>query len=152
MIRKARKEDLSRIAEILVFVKRVKFRPIFKDDDYSFNELQVLRVAEEYGKESILNKILVYDDGIVKGMMRIENDELKELYVDYFFQGKGIGSEMIEYAKDNYPITYLWAIEKNLNAIRFYEAHGFHLTDTKKFEEGTTEYLVKMETNERKRL
>lgn len=36
MIRKARKEDISRIAEILVFVKRIKFRPIFQDDDFSF--------------------------------------------------------------------------------------------------------------------
>lgn len=34
MIRKARKEDISRIAEILVFVKRIKFRPIFQDDDF----------------------------------------------------------------------------------------------------------------------
>ena len=42
MIRKATPEDLSRIAEILVFVKRIKFRPIFQDDDYSFGELQVL--------------------------------------------------------------------------------------------------------------
>ena len=52
---------------------------------------------------------------------------------------------MIEYAKEHYPITFLWAIEKNTDAVRFYEAHGFHLTGTKKFEEGTTEYLVKME-------
>ena len=48
MIRKARPDDLSRIAEILVFVKRIKFRPIFQDDDYSFGELQVLSVAKEY--------------------------------------------------------------------------------------------------------
>ena len=41
-------------------------------------------------------------------------------------------------------MTFLWAIEKNTDAIRFYEAHGFHLTETKKYEEGTTEYLVMM--------
>ena len=145
MIRKATKDDLSRIAEILVFVKRVKFRPIFKDDEYSFGELQVLRVAEEYGKEEILGNILVYDDGIVKGLIRIEGEEIVELYVDWFFQDQGVGSELIEYAKENYPVSFLWAIEKNDDAIRFYEAHGFHLTDKKKFEEGTTEYLVMME-------
>ena len=48
MIRKATLQDISRIAEILVFVKRIKFRPIFKDDDYSFGELQVIPVAEKY--------------------------------------------------------------------------------------------------------
>jgi GNAT superfamily N-acetyltransferase len=145
MIRRAKEEDVSRIAEILVFVKRIKFRPIFQDDAYSFGELQVLPVAKRYLESGKLNHMLVYDDGIVKGLVRIERNEIAELYVDYFFQNQGIGSTLIEYAKENYPVTFLWAIEKNVDAIRFYEAHGFHLTDTKKFEEGTTEYLVKME-------
>lgn len=145
MIRQASSKDISRIAEILVFVKRIKFRPIFQDDDYSFNELQVLSVAKKYGQPEILNKILVYDDGIVKGLIHIEGEEIVELYVDYFFQDQGIGSELIEYAKAHYPVRYLWAIEKNTDAIRFYEAHGFRLSAKKKFEEGTTEYLVMME-------
>lgn len=38
MIRKATIDDLSRIAEILVFVKRIKFRPIFQNEHYSFGE------------------------------------------------------------------------------------------------------------------
>ena len=95
----------------------------------------------------ILDNILVYDDGIVKGLIQIEGNRIVELYVDYFFQDQGIGSRLIEYAKENYPVTYLWAIEKNTDAIRFYESHGFHLTDTKEFEEGTTEYLVMLERN-----
>ena len=148
MIRKATADDLSRITEILVFVKRIKFRQIFQDDAYSFGELQVLRVADEYSKPDILGNIFVYDDGIVKGLIRIETNEIVELYVDYFFQNQGVGSKLIEYAKENYPVTFLWAIEKNTDAIRFYEAHGFQLTSTKKFEEGTTEYLVMMARDE----
>ena len=145
VIRKARREDLSRIAEILVFVKRIKFRPIFQDDEYSFGELQVLRVAKQYGKAEILEKIIVYDDGIVKGLIHIEGEEIAELYVDFFFWRSGIGSALLEYAKERFPVRFLWAIEKNTDAIRFYEAHGFHRTQEKKFEEGTEEYLVKME-------
>ena len=141
-IRKATSRDISRIAEILVFVKRIKFRPIFQDDDYSFNELQVLTVAEQYNSPSVLDKIWVYDDGIVKGLIHIEKDEIVELYVDWFFQNQGIGSALIEFAKEQFPVAFLWAIEKNTDAIRFYLRHGFHLTDTKIFEEGTTEYLV----------
>ena len=144
MTRKARPDDLSRIAEILVFVKRIKFRPIFQDDDYSFGELQVLPVAKQYSE--LLDRIWVYDDnGIVKGLIHIEGKEIKELYVDYFFQSMGIGSRLIEYAKEEYDVRFLWAIEKNTDAIRFYETHGFHLTEKKQFEEGTTEYLVMME-------
>lgn len=142
MIRQATERDLSRIAEILVFVKRIKFRPIFQDDDYSFNELQVLTVAKQYSAPEVLSRIWVYDDGIVKGMIRIVGKEIVELYVDYFFQDQGIGSKLIEYAKANFPVEYLWAIEKNTDALRFYQAHGFHPTEQKMLEEGTTEYLV----------
>ena len=120
MIRKAEKRDLSRIAEILVFAKRIKFRPIFQDDAYSFGELQVLSVAEKYSSPEILDHIFVYDDGIVKGMIHIEGNEIAELYVDYFFWNQGIGSALIEFAKQHYPVTFLWAIEKNTDAIRFY--------------------------------
>ena len=142
-IRKAAPKDISRIAEILVFVKRIKYRPIFRNDEYSFGELQVLSVAEKYKEPTILDNILVYDDGFVKGLIRIEKNEIVELYVDYFFQGQGVGSRLIEYAKENYPVDFLWVIEKNTDAVRFYEAHGFHLTDIMKTEAGTTE--VKME-------
>ena len=126
-----------------MFVKRIKYRPIFRNDEYSFGELQVLSVAEKYSEPAVLDNILVYDDGFVKGLIRIEKNEIVELYVDYFFQGQGIGSRLIEYAKEYYPVEFLWVIEKNTDAVRFYEAHGFHLTDIKKTEAGTTE--VKME-------
>ena len=145
MIRQATIRDVSRIAEILVFVKRMKFRPIFQDDEYSFNELQVLTVAKQYSAEEILNHIWVYDDGIVKGLIHIANNEIVELYVDYFFQNQGIGSKLIEFAKIHFPVRFLWAIEKNTDALRFYRRHGFQITGHKKYEEGTTEYLVKLE-------
>ena len=143
-IRKATEEDASRIAEILVFAKRMKYRSIFNDDAYSFGELQVLPVAKKYIENGFLNNMFLYDDGIIKGLIRIEKEEILELYADHFFQGQGIGSELIEYAKENYSVNFLWTIEKNIDAIRFYEAHGFQLTDIRKYEEGTTEYLVMM--------
>ena len=45
MIRSATPADASRLAEILVFAKRVTFRPIFQDDLFSFNGLSVLNIA-----------------------------------------------------------------------------------------------------------
>ena len=123
-IRRATAQDLSRIAEILVFVKRIKYRPIFRNDAYSFGELQVLSVAEEYGAPDILSQIWVYDDGIVKGMIHVEGTEIRELYVDWFFQGQGIGAELIEFAVNQFSVSFLWALEKNEDAIRFYQRHG----------------------------
>lgn len=144
-IRKATTQDLSRIAEILVFVKRINYRSIFQDNPYSFGKLQVLSVAQTYATPDILDHIWVYDDGIVKGMIHIEGTEIKELYVDCFFQNQGIGSELIAFAKNNYAVKSLWAIEKNEGAIRFYKRHGFHKTHVKKVEEGTTVYLILLE-------
>ena len=46
MIRKATMQDVPRIAEIIVFGKRVAYRPIFNNDVVSFNELQVINVVE----------------------------------------------------------------------------------------------------------
>ena len=92
MIRSAKEEDASRVAEILVFVKRMKYRQIFQNDAYSFGELQVLPIAKKYLESGILNHMLIYDDGIVKGLIHIEGNEIVELYVDYFFQNKGIVS------------------------------------------------------------
>lgn len=144
-IRKATRQDLSRIAEILVFVKRMNYRSIFQHDSYSFGELQVLNVVKEYEAPDILNYIWVYDDGIVKGILHIDNLEIRELYVDCFFQCQGIGAELIEFAKDKFSVKFLWTIEKNNGAIRFYERHGFHKTDVRKMEDGTTVYLVLLE-------
>lgn len=82
MIRKAEPKDISRTAEILVFTKRMKYRAIFHNDDYSFNELQVVKVANEFKKTELLDKVWVYDDGIVKGMMHLEGKEiLMSMYV-----------------------------------------------------------------------
>lgn len=144
LIRKANEEDLSRIAEILVFVKRMNYRRIFLNDEFSFNELQVIKVADEYLEKGKLKYIYLYDDGIVKGLIHIERNEIVELYVDHFFEDQGIGSALMDFAKTFFPVNYLWTLEKNSEAIRFYEKNGFHLTDNRKLETGTVEYLVMM--------
>ena len=66
------------------------------------------------------------------------------MYVDTFFQGRGIGAELMEYAMKKLSADHLWALEKNNRAVSFYQRHGFHLTGRKKFEEDTTEYLVEL--------
>lgn len=144
-IRKATEKDLSRIAEIYVFNNRMNYWPIFKDDGFSFGELQVVTMVDNYFiKDEILKNILVYDDGLIKGFIQMNGTEICKIYVDTFFQGEGIGKELIEYAIKEYDANNLWALEKNERAISFYKKHGFNLTDEKKFEEDTIEYLVRL--------
>ena len=142
-IRKATINDVSRIVEIVVFNYRLNFYPIFKDDDFYFNEIQVINLIDSY-KEYIEN-MWVYDDGVVKGVIQIENQELRKIYVEPAIQGKSIGSVLLNYAINECNVKYLWALEKNIRAISFYKKHGFRVTEDKKFEEGTTEYLVRLE-------
>lgn len=145
-IRKARIDDLSRIAEIYVFNNRMNYFPIFKDESFSFGELQVVSLADKYfGKDEIMKNIFIYDDnGLIKGFIQMDETEICKIYVDTFFQSEGIGNMMIEYAIKEFHADNLWVLEKNSRAISFYQTHGFYPTGEKKFEEDTTEYLLKL--------
>ena len=144
MIRKASKEDLSRIAEIFVFNNRINYFPIFQDAGYSFGELQVVSVIDRYfSRDEVLRDIYVYDDGLVKGFLLLEGTEIGKLYVEPYFQSQHIGQALIQFAIDR-GADLVWALEKNTRAIAFYARHGFRPTGEKKFEEGTTEYLVEL--------
>ena len=142
-IRQATSKDLSRIAEMIIFNYRLNFYPIFKNDDYYFNELQVPKLTKQY--ESIVKNMWVYDDGSVKGVIQIENKEIKKLFVEPVLQGNSIGSVLLKYAINKHSASTLWVLKRNIRAIRFYERHGFHMTADKKFEEDTEEYLVRLE-------
>lgn len=79
------KNDISRIAEIFVINYRMNFYQYFHNDKYYFGELNVLSVANEYKSDSEkLVNTFVYDDGIVRGFMRIK--EIEKLFVESQFQ------------------------------------------------------------------
>ena len=50
----------------------------------------------------------------------------------------------IERLTDHKKIA-VWVLRDNNKAIHFYERYGFQMTADKKFEEDTTEYLVRLE-------
>lgn len=149
MIRQAGKQDIPRIAEIIVFGKRVAYRPIFNNDCVSFNEFQVVQLYEEYkNNPDRLDGMLIYDDGIVKGIIngRPIGDkvfEITDFYVEPFFVKQGIGTLLIKYLiqqvrqKGGHKIV-LWVIKDNRNARRFYEANGFIDSGKTCIIEGTT--------------
>ena len=152
MIRVATIKDASRLAEIQIFSKRKAFRPIFQNDDVSFNEMSVLRLALYYQDViGALDDIYVFDDGIVKGMMKLDCKnsiwELKELYVDPFFQGEGVGTKLMRHflttAKSHdVKEVYLWVLEENFAAKKFYESHGYVYKGNKKEFTDSGKYLL----------
>ena len=145
-IRKAMIPDLSRVAEIYVFNNRINYFPIFKDAGFSFGKLQVVSLVDQYLKrKKILENIYVFDDGLIKGFIQIKGTEICQLFVEPFFQNEGISGELIEFAIQEFQVDHVWALEKNIRAISFYQKHGFYMTGQKKFEEGTAECIVELE-------
>lgn len=131
-IRPATPADASRIAEIIVTNYRVNFYPFFKNDAYYFGELNVLDTAKEYYSGSAaLKSTFVYDDGVIKGIIRISNNEVKKLFVEPQFQSRGIGAKLLSYAIDNFAVNELWVLEYNKRGIAFYRCNGFSLTGEK---------------------
>lgn len=135
MLRKAGNMDISRIAEILIFTKRTTYRPIFKNDNVSFNEMQVLNEIEKLSQPSALDNIYVYDDGIVKATVKIEDvgekTKISEFFVDPFFQGEGIGTRILNTIIEKSKEVFLYVLDKNERAIRFYVKMGFKYTGEK---------------------
>ena len=143
-IRPATPEDAGRIAEIIVTNYRVNFYKFFKNDEFYFGELNVLDTAAEYTENSQeLLETYVYDDGIIKGIIRINGREIVKLYVEPQFQSLGIGAELLQYAVNEHGASWLWALEYNERGIAFYKRHGFELTGEKMIEDEWVP-LVKM--------
>ena len=75
-VRKAGIHDLSRIAEIYVFNNRIQFFPIFKDEGFSFGELQVVPLVDHYFKrEEIMKNLYVFDNGLARGFIQMNGTE-----------------------------------------------------------------------------
>lgn len=142
-IRQATVKDLVRVAEIEIFNYRLNFYPIFQNDAYYFDELRVDTRAAQL--ENVVNSIWVYDDGVVKGFIQIDRQTVKKLFVEPVLHGNSIGGELLRYAINEFEVNSLWALEKNIRAIAFYERHGFRVTGDRMPEDDTTEYLVRLE-------
>ena len=96
----------------------------------------------------MLENTFVYDDGVVKGFIQMDGSKVAKLFVEPVLQGQGIGAKLLKYAVAERQVNHLWALEKNVKAIKFYERNGFYVTEEKQLEEGTTEYLIRLERQE----
>ncbi|MGI9602622.1 MAG: GNAT family N-acetyltransferase [Acidimicrobiales bacterium] len=65
-------------------------------------------------------------DGTLVGVLALQGDELDRLYIATEAQGQGVGSALLAHAKALSPDgLMLVTLERNTQARRFYEHHGF---------------------------
>ena len=144
-IRPAETGDVCRLSEIEVFNYRLNFYPIFKNDEFYFKEYTTESLSETYKMNpEMIENTYVFDDGCVKGFIRVTEGVIQKLFVEPVLQGKGIGDTLLTYAIREKGAHSLWALEKNIRAIAFYEKHGFSKTGDKMLEDDTDEYLVQL--------
>ncbi|ADB34772.1 GCN5-related N-acetyltransferase [Kribbella flavida DSM 17836] len=66
------------------------------------------------------------DDGRIVAVLTLDGDDLDQLYVDPAAAGQGIGSTLVDLAKDLRPGGLaLWTFQTNTRAQAFYRRHGF---------------------------
>ena len=147
MIRKARKEDIKRIIELLHQVNMVHhvIRPdLFKPHTTKYNEQELETMLNDDSKP-----IFVFDDGIVLGyafcqVSVVMNNQLlediKTLYIDDICvdenaRGKHVGKALYEYVRDyaksidcNNITLNVW--EGNEPALCFYRSMGMQVQKT----------------------
>ena len=135
-IRQAKSSDVSRIAELIVTNYRMNFYPIFKYDKFYFGELNVLDTAKEYLENpEVLDNTYVYDDGVVKGMIRLDGKQIVKLFVEPQFQSQKIGAGLLSFATKDKDADWLWVLEQNERGISFYKRNGFDFTGEKMLED-----------------
>jgi GNAT superfamily N-acetyltransferase len=66
------------------------------------------------------------DDGRIVAVLTLDGDDLDQLYVDPVAARLGVGSSLVELAKDLRPSGLaLWTFQSNTRAQAFYRHHGF---------------------------
>jgi len=117
VIRRGTAADVDAVAEL--------YDRSFRTLDF----LPVLHTVEEhrpwFGKQFAEHEPWVWDEGGVRGFIVLTPDELMYLYLDVGWTGRGIGSALLDHAKERRPGGFtLWTFQQNDRARRFYERHG----------------------------
>jgi putative acetyltransferase len=64
------------------------------------------------------------------GVLAINGDSVEQLYIDPVEQRRGIGTTLLDFAKDRSPARLqLHTHQTNIGARAFYESHGFHAVE-----------------------
>lgn len=132
--------DSSRVMDIWL-TSTIKAHPFVEQNywlkHYRTVKNKYLRVATTY--------VAIEEDSVVGFISILDEAFIGALFVIPGRQGKGVGSELIQYAQAHYPYLKAHAYCKNERALHFYKKHGFEVSGRQKnldshFEEDVLEW------------
>ena len=124
MIRRATPADARAAAELMLRARKAAAAAgtiphTVHDDDDVRNWIATIVIPK-------LETWLAERDGELAGILALSDGWIEQLYLEPALTGQGIGSELIEFAKQRQPDGLrLWTFESNRGAQRFYQRHGF---------------------------
>lgn len=118
MIRRLEKEDIDNVMQIWI-EENIKAHNFIKKEYWENNYVHVKKTipaAEIY--------VYVIQEKIV-GFIGLNKNYIEGIFVDQNNQGKGIGTSLLNKAKENRSNLKLHVYQKNMNAINFYKKNEF---------------------------
>lgn len=141
MIRKFETKDAKRVMQIWLEanIETHDFVP----SNYWLSQYQLVQ------EQLLQADICVYEqDGKIQGFVGMMNDYLAGIFVDKKCRSMGIGKDLLECVKKNYPTFSLNVYQKNRRAVDFYLREGLSVA-SKGIDEDTTEMDYTMAWNQK---
>ena len=140
MIRKIKEEDLTNV--MTIWVKGNFNTNSFIEKDYW---LEIYNQTKVDFLENFKTYVYAENDEIL-GFISIYDNEIKAIYVKEEYRGKGIGSKLINYCRDNLEKDveiFVKVFEKNMNSIIFFSKRQFKNSKIQLNEQfNETEYIM----------
>lgn len=131
-----KEKDLDNIMEI--WLKSNIEAHNFVDKNYWINNFDLVKSMI---KES---EIYIYEENNkILGFIGLSENYIAGIFIDKEFRNKGIGKNLLDYAKDKKDKLYLNVFEKNNKAMNFYIKNQFIISE-KNFDDENKEYEYKL--------
>lgn len=118
MIRKFEEKDKEQVMKIWLNVN-IQAHHFIEEGYWKGNFAAVSEVIPQ-------SEVYVYEENeVVVGFIGLSDQYIAGIFVDNTCQSKGIGAQLLEYAKERKDGLMLHVYEKNVRAVSFYKREGF---------------------------
>lgn len=126
LLRRATTADADPVADVYLRARHHSapdILPLAHPDDQVRDWIRALLTEQEVW-------LALADDDTLLGLMVLDGDWVDERYLDPTHTGNGIGTRLLNLAKQQRPDgLQLWTFESNVRAQRFYERRGFTVAE-----------------------